>query len=846
MEVLFSKFHPLLVHFPIVISLILGFCLFFKEFKKEGLLKLQLLNCLFLFLAGLSGYLLFDKVEMESPSLLDHKEIALYVIPFLFIITLCFLYFKNLKDKKNIIRGAVLLQILGVSYISYLGADSHYGEFHFEEKSTTNLLKFHHSYVSIYELETKVMPILKSRCVKCHRGKEAARELRMDDPVHFLLGLERNKLITGCDKNKSEFFKRLTVHSENKKIMPLNRGLLSKWELKVIGDWIEKSCRIPSDIYKELDHWSFKKIEKPLIDSSYRGHPIDYFLETSKAKKADKKIIQNRIYSSLTGMLILEPHSSVKKVIEKSLSSKAFGERMASYWLRLHRYADSVGGDRDSYRFGAYQYRDYLIKALNQDRGLNKILFGQLAGDLIVDQRDLGATGFHLVGEINPGESGESLIETKLVYADDVIGSTFSVNLGLDTRCARCHDHRSNPLTQKQYYELTVPFLPIEDEFLTIDEFNKDEKKLDEIKKLKEKNKPEYTNKMRKLFEDHRELKYKTREDLSSSFVRLRGDPYKLGERVKFALPDFYEGAKNDLAFWEKRLDQKKILLNKNKKQRAVLAEWMTDANSGVGFFTARNIVNHFWTLFFGRSLIDKPSDQNFSSSKPKQIELLNYLAFYLVENNWSLKKLVNFIVTSRAFQVLEIGEEEFETYEYFYPVPKFPGEVRDQVLQLAGLLNPKMYGPGVQPKLPSVFKIQVIAGNWNPVYEEKESYRKSIYLFKKRSLLTSELAFLGQLPSAEPKFGIEGGNNRNEVFYFKGSKLLKEASRKIAQAHSGSKKSHLKIFNYILRRGPDEEELESIQDFVENAAKSNTPKDESIKSFTQSLLSLNELRFIF
>lgn len=851
MEVLISKFHPLLVHFPIVLSILLGFFALRKATKNEDLFKFQLLTCLSLFLTGFSGYFLFDNIEMTSPVLVDHKMNFYYFFPLILSFTFSLAFFKGLREKRVILRGGIFLQLIGVSYISYLGAHSHYGEDYFFEKSSRDLSKFHHQFVSMMELENKVMPILKNRCVKCHKGREAARELRMDDPIHFLLGLERGKLISSCDRNKSEFYKRLIKHDDNKKMMPLNSAPLSMWELEVIGKWIDKSCKIPTEIYRELNHWTFKKIEPSKLPASFKGNPIDHFLGTEENLLGENEVLAKRIYSSLTGMrnegFLKE---APDKVLIKALNQKAYGEKMASYWLRLHRYADSVGGDKDSFRLGSYRYRDYLIRAFNDDVGLDEILFNQLAADLVENRtpKTADATGFHLVGEVNPSEEGDELISTKLEYADDALGTSFSVNLGLDTRCARCHDHRSNPISIENYYGLVIPFVSVEDKFFTLEEFNKDEEEIEKIKAIKERDEKKYKKEFRELFKNRRSIQVTSHDDLQEGFVRLRGDPFKLGKKVKFALPNFYNGAEQDLSYWRELVSKKRKVKSQKKIQRAILGEWFINDKKGVGLFTARNMANHIWSLYFGKSLIDKPSDQNFSSIEPEKIKLLNYLAFYLVEHKWSLKKLSQHIMKSRAYraQVIEEEVEEGGTYHSFYPVPKFPGEIRDQILQLSSLLNPKAYGPGIQTELPAAFQLQVISESWYPVYEVEESFRKSIYLFKKRSLILPQMMFMDGLPMPEPQFGTQEVSDRNEVFYFQGSRLLIEASQKISSLFTKKEESFYKVFEHILQRGVNEEERESIKEFIAKLKERKIPLNKGLKDFAQTTLSLNELRFIY
>ncbi|MBK23299.1 MAG: hypothetical protein CL678_02345 [Bdellovibrionaceae bacterium] len=851
--------HPLFVHFPIAISVILAVIILNKRLREKFFFELQVINFLFILVTAISGYFYLGTIDYSAPQLLEHKLTSYYLLPIILVFTVL-LYFKE-EFRKNpiIVILGTWIQFLIIGYISFLGATSHYGNFFTNKKLKLPSKKFHHSNASIKHLEEKVMPILRHRCLKCHNSKTPSKELRMDNSIQFLIDLQRKNLISNCNKNESEFYKRLTRHDDSKKMMPLNRGPLSEHEIKIIGDWLDQTCELPKDLYKSLDHWSFKKVIKPKIEKRSKSlNPIDYFLKTQNIESASEDLIKRRIYSSLTGLVYVEKKKKkekVEQVIKNALDSQHFGERIASYWLRLHRYADTIGGDQDSYRLGSFQYRDYIIKAFNKDTGLNNIIFNQLAADQVHqrEEESLHATGFHLVGEIDPEEAGKDLVPTKLTYSDDVLGTTFAINLGLDTRCARCHDHRSNPITQKQYYQLSIPFLSVKDDYFSLQRFEEDEKELSLLEsQYKEKDLKKYILETQKFFSKRRSISLKNEKDISETFIRVRGEPFRHGESVKFALPDFYKGDKTNLDFWKEYLQKNKGLISTNNSHRAVLGEWIINEQFGVGLHTARNLVNHFWALFFGRYLIENPGDQNFNSKEPKNSKLLNYLAHYLIENNWSAKKLSKLIVSSNAFQAKSTGYNklEFNTYKFFKAVPKFPGEIRDQILQLSGQLVYQSFGPGIQGKISEELMQQISNDFWKEVYSKKEEFKKSIYLFKKRSLINPQLYFIEDRISALPRLGSDKPRINDEISFFINSDLVKNA------AHSVSKKLILEKREYeeqyfhqaflkILGRKPNEEEVDSIQAYIKNIKINKKSIERVLSSFCQSMFSLNEFRYI-
>jgi hypothetical protein len=343
--------------------------------------------------------------------------------------------------------------------------------------------------------EKKVRPILVERCVSCHGKEKQKGDLRLDSREAALKGGDTGPAIAPGEPEKSLLVKAIR-YTDTGLQMP-KKGKLPAEQIAVLETWVKGGAPWPADgttgpggAAEKFDlqarakvHWSFQPIKRPLVSSiqspqSKIQNPIDSFLMAklsdsglSLAPPADKRVLLRRVTFDLTGLpptpeeidsfLKDESPEAFAKVVDRLLASPHYGERWARHWLDLVRYAETFGHEFDFPIADAWRYRDYVIRAFNADVPYNQFLTEHLAGDLLDSPRrnpkdgsneSLTATGFWWLGE-----SKHSPVDSRGDYADrvdnqiDVFGKTV---LGLTLGCARCHDHKFDPIATKDYYSL--------------------------------------------------------------------------------------------------------------------------------------------------------------------------------------------------------------------------------------------------------------------------------------------------------------------------------------------------------------------------------------------------------
>ncbi|AFK01873.1 protein of unknown function DUF1549 [Emticicia oligotrophica DSM 17448] len=341
------------------------------------------------------------------------------------------------------------------------------------------------------DFNTEIKPILNKHCVACHGGVKKAANLSFLFPHEALntKGKSGKIAIIPGDAENSEFYKRL-ISSDIDERMPKNEEPLKTEEIQLLKKWIDNGA-------KWGEHWAYQKPEKPDVPSvggffariglfkddetRFAKNEIDHFV-LDKLKKeglthsseAEKGTLLRRVYLDLTGLpptekqlqefLQDESENSYEKVVDKLLSSSAYGERWAAMWLDLARYADTKGYERDVYR-NIWRYRDYVIKAFNEDKPFDQFTIEQLAGDLLPNPTDnqLVATGFHRNTMTND-EGGTVDEEFRIAAQIDRVNTTFDVWQGTTMACVQCHTHPYDPFVHEEYYKSMAFFNNTRDE----------------------------------------------------------------------------------------------------------------------------------------------------------------------------------------------------------------------------------------------------------------------------------------------------------------------------------------------------------------------------------------------
>ncbi|VTR95916.1 planctomycete cytochrome c domain protein : Uncharacterized protein OS=Singulisphaera acidiphila (strain ATCC BAA-1392 / DSM 18658 / VKM B-2454 / MOB10) GN=Sinac_1739 PE=4 SV=1: PSCyt1: PSCyt2: PSD1 [Gemmata massiliana] len=323
--------------------------------------------------------------------------------------------------------------------------------------------------------ETKVRPVLADHCYSCHGTKKQSAGLRLDTSAGIKTGADDGPVIVPGDPAKSRLIK--SVRRENEQAMPPKAPLPAD-AVAVLVEWVKAGAPVPADIAKEptadpKKHWAFQPVKEPAVPTianpkSPIVNPIDAFVTAKLTEKglalaprADKRTLIRRAYFDLIGLpptaeeveafVKDEAPNAWEKLIDKLLASPAYGERWGRYWLDIARYADSKGyvlTQERSFAF-SYTYRDYVIRSFNEDKPYDRFVTEQIAADLLPlgdDNRALAAMGFLTLGRrfLN---NQEDIIDDRI----DVVTRGF---MGLTVTCARCHDHKYDPIPTKDYYSL--------------------------------------------------------------------------------------------------------------------------------------------------------------------------------------------------------------------------------------------------------------------------------------------------------------------------------------------------------------------------------------------------------
>jgi hypothetical protein len=519
--------------------------------------------------------------------------------------------------------------------------------------------------------------------------------------------------------------------------------------------------------------WAFeplKRIDPPVDASGWSANPIDRFVLVrlrdqglEPAGPADKRTLIRRASFDLIGLpptpaevdafLADRAPDAFTKVVDRLLASPQYGERWARHWLDVVRYADTAGFEQDFYYPNAWRYRDYVIRALNADKPFDRFIQEQVAGDEIWpgDPEALAATGMYCVG---PALAEAALMSSQLEYdwltdAADTTGAAF---LGLTFGCARCHDHKYDPLTQRDYYQMQAIFAASDRPFPA-------KIRLNRIKGLNGLlsdapvpkdvlNDPRCTVRS----EEEVGLHLFHRAQPWSVHRLRRGELSKPREEVGPGFPEALVAGQHPIDF--AGVDAQ--------RRRARLGAWLTSPDNPL---TARVLVNRVWGWHFGQALVRTPNDFGTQGEPPTHPELLDWLAREFVDPSlqslspgerrvgvwgWSLKRLLRLILLSNTYQMQSVAAgrglqvDPENRLLWHYPRRRLEGEaIRDSMLACAGTLNLKAGGRPVVPplgkeELTGLFDVK---DKWQVTNDPAEHNRRSVYLLVRRTFIYPMLA---------------------------------------------------------------------------------------------------------
>ncbi len=677
-----------------------------------------------------------------------------------------------------------------------------------------------------------IRPILSDKCFLCHGPDANTRKagLRLDMQESALAELTLNKglfAVVPGSPEESELIKRIES-TDPAFMMPLpesNLPPLTPAEIEIFKQWIKEGAR-----YEK--HWSFippVKSELPEVrhDDLVKNEVDNFILqkiEKSGLKpngQASREILIKRAFADITGLAPstteinywteLSEKNWYSRLIDTLLQKPAYGEKMAVLWMDLSRYADSYGYQDDNIR-SQWPWRDWVIHAFNKNMPYNQFLTEQIAGDLLPNatKENILATAFFRNHKYTE-EGGVIDEEYRVAYNIDKTNTFGKAFMGLTIECAQCHDHKYDPFSQKDYFQLYAFF----------NESKEIGYEGDVSISTPAKNPKLYISE-----EDRKSLMtYINARDTSLLQVSVMGD--SIVKKPTYILSRGSYDAPTDILVKPTALESilpfDTLIYPGN---RLGLAQWTVDKNNPL---TARVFVNFIWQEIFGKGLVKSSTDYGLQGDLPTHPELLDWLAVDFMEHNWDVKYLVKKIMTSNTYcQSSHVSKKQLEidpenTYYSRAPRIRFKAEiVRDWVLSSSGLLNPEIGGPSVKPYQPKgVWESTTSGRGVLASYKQDHGpdlYRRGLYtIFKLTAPPPGMMIF-----DASSRDQCEGKristNTPLQALTMLNDPTVLEASRVLAEKISASGKSiDEKIeqaFNAILVRKTSKFEKNKLVDY--------------------------------
>lgn len=728
-----------------------------------------------------------------------------------------------------------------------------------------------------------IRPILSDKCFACHGPDSNMRKsgLRLDLFESAIGELPSgHRAVVPGDVAASEMMNRITSDDANERMPPADHvKQLTAREIDLLKQWIQRGA-----VWEK--HWAFQPVKRPkvpqLAGDDWSRNAIDRFVlrklraeGLTPSPEADRATLIRRVSFDLTGLpptprevdafINDESPEAYTKLVDRLLASPRYGERMAQHWLDLARYADSDGYHDDTTR-AMWPYRDYVIKSFNANKPFDVFTREQIAGDQMPGatlEQKMGSA-FHRNGPTS-SEGGADPEEYRVKYAVDRVNTTASVWLGLTLQCAECHDHKFDPFSQEEYYELFAFFDQVPGNHLfrglyappAIDVPNDEQAKklavMDAQIATLEKRIAEWTltavapqevaatdnaapanaaeqtpltEEAAALAEAKAQLDVlrKQRTDFIATlpklrimqdapkriptYILLRGDFRKHGEQVNPAAPSVLPA------------------LPQADTPRLALAAWLTDRDNPL---PSRVTVNRFWQMLFGRGIVKTANDFGSQGDYPSHPALLDWLAWEFMASGWDVRHVVRQIVMSSTYRqdsaISSTLLERDPGNRLLARGPRFrmPAEmVRDNALAISGLLHQQVGGPSVKPYQPPGLWEEMAYGDGGGhkyVQDHGESlYRRSVYTFWKRSILYPEFAVFDAPNREECVVTRPTTNTPLQAFVTLNSVTYVEAARVLAERilKDGGRTMEQRVdfaMKHALSRSPEKAELQLLGD---------------------------------
>jgi mono/diheme cytochrome c family protein len=744
-----------------------------------------------------------------------------------------------------------------------------------------------------------IKPLFARHCVSCHGATKPRAGLRLDTAAAILRGNKNGSAIIPGHSEESALIDALLGEGAGER-MPLKRPPLSEREIATLRGWIDQGARAPADEVPSVPapHWAFVAPKCPEIPAvsrpSWVRNPIDAFVlarldrespPVTPSPDADRATLARRVSLDLTGLLpspeeveaFLKDESAdaYERLVDRLLASPHYGERWARPWLDLARYADSNGYSIDAPR-SIWPYRDWVIAALNRDLPFDEFTIDQLAGDLrpeaTLEQKV--ATGFHRNTPINQ-EGGIDVEQFRVESVIDRVGTTATVWLGLTIACAQCHDHKYDPISQKEYYQLFAFFNSVDEPDLELADAdrlarrNAARARLDLFHKRLKAEHPELADRERAWESTlSQEFKVNQSPEIKNAFdipIEKRSENQWRGLMELFLAQDEASGDLGAaLAAIRREMPTISTTMVVRERPRARpthlllggdftrpaepvepgvpavlspldpcsasptrmdLARWLVDPANPL---TARVTMNRVWQAYFGRGVVETENDFGAQGAEPSHPELLDWLATEFIARGWSLKAMHRLIVTSATYRQssharpdLAVSDPNNRLLARQSRLRLDAEAIRDAALAASGLLTRTIGGPGVFPPQPDgVMTLGQMRRPW-VASTGADRYRRGLYTYFWRATPHPALTVF-DAPNGTQSCTRRVRSNTplqaltllNDPAFFELAEAL--ATRILAESPEDDEARVRRAFALVLGRSPSPKESRRLRDLLD------------------------------
>lgn len=670
--------------------------------------------------------------------------------------------------------------------------------------------------------ETRVKPILVAKCYGCHGADEQKSGLRLDSSSGILAGGDSGPSIVPGKPAESLLIQAIQGVGGVSKMPPKGPQLTNE-EIQVIQEWVKSGARISAEpetvaprVIKNRDHWSFQPVVRHSLPAStlpgWSQNEIDAFVLQKLQEKqllpspeADRETLIRRVTLDLIGLpptpaeidafLTDTSGMAFERVVDRLLNSPHYGERMARQWLDLARYADSNGFTRDQPRV-IWKYRDWVIQAYNRNLSFDQFAITQIAGDMLPNAsiEDKVATGFHRNTLFNE-EGGTDPEQFRVESVVDRVSTTGTVFLGLTLGCAQCHDHKYDPLTQREFYQVFAFFNNADEPKLEVPSpeqvaagamAHRDQLRetINALEKQFANQKSDFEAELaawgKTVTEEQKtklpilvtnalnlSLSMRTEENTKPLMDYFKG--HEIARKKFPVLEEITRLKSQEPVFVTTLVMQERVQPRETHVQirgdflrlgvkvspgvpavlpglapgpalpnRLDFAKWLV---SPVNPLTPRVTVNRLWQKFFGRGLVETENDFGLQGTPPTHPELLDWLAADFISSGWDLKQIQRKLVLSGTYRQssrqrpdIEEVDPQNRLYARQSRIRLDAELIRDVALASSGLFSPVVGGPSVYPPQPEgVFDFTQDKKPWIPA-TGSDRFRRGMYTYLWRS----------------------------------------------------------------------------------------------------------------